>query len=107
MGRWKIEGSSRFLAMRSPEGVKRSDSQTVRRSAGGKVGSSRHPLQVDIPLPRRLNSSLVSGQERPTGVHMSDALSRRHFLGAAAVLAAGAAAPVAAQPRLGSPFIRK
>jgi N4-(beta-N-acetylglucosaminyl)-L-asparaginase len=38
---------------------------------------------------------------------MSDALSRRHFLGAAAVLAAGAAAPVVAEPRLGSPFIRK
>jgi len=38
---------------------------------------------------------------------MSDALSRRHFLGAAAVLAAGAAAPVAAEPRLAAPFIRK
>jgi len=38
---------------------------------------------------------------------MSDALSRRHFLGAAAVLAAGASAPVAAEPRLGTPFIRK
>jgi N4-(beta-N-acetylglucosaminyl)-L-asparaginase len=38
---------------------------------------------------------------------MSDALSRRHFLGAAAVLATGAAAPATAEPRVGSPFIRK
>ena len=38
---------------------------------------------------------------------MSNALSRRHFLGAAAVLAAGAAAPAAAEPRLAAPFIRK
>jgi len=38
---------------------------------------------------------------------MSEALSRRHFLGAAAVLAAGAAAPAAAEPRLAAPFIRR
>jgi N4-(beta-N-acetylglucosaminyl)-L-asparaginase len=38
---------------------------------------------------------------------MSDALTRRHFLGAAAVLAAGAAAPAAAEPRPGAPFIRR
>jgi N4-(beta-N-acetylglucosaminyl)-L-asparaginase len=38
---------------------------------------------------------------------MSDALSRRHFLGAAAVLAAGAAAPATAEPRLAAPFIRR
>src|SRR5262245_5532510 len=38
---------------------------------------------------------------------MSDALSRRHFLGAAAVLAAGAAAPAAAEPRLAAPDIRR
>lgn len=35
---------------------------------------------------------------------MSDALSRRHFLGAAAALAAGAV-PAAAEPRIGAPFI--
>ena len=38
---------------------------------------------------------------------MSDALSRRHFLGAAAVLAAGGAAPVVAEPRLAAPYVRK
>jgi N4-(beta-N-acetylglucosaminyl)-L-asparaginase len=38
---------------------------------------------------------------------MSNALSRRHFLGTAAVLAAGAAAPAAAEPRVAAPFIRK
>jgi N4-(beta-N-acetylglucosaminyl)-L-asparaginase len=38
---------------------------------------------------------------------MSDALSRRHFLGAAAALAAGAAAPAAAEPRLAAPWIRR
>ena len=38
---------------------------------------------------------------------MSDALSRRHFLGAAAVLAAGAAAPAEAAPRLAAPYIRR
>ena len=38
---------------------------------------------------------------------MSEALSRRHFLGAAAALAAGAAAPAAAEPRLAAPFIMR
>ena len=36
---------------------------------------------------------------------MSDALSRRNFLGAAAVLAAGAAAPATAEPRPVAPFV--